>query len=241
MSVNNIEKINELTSMFNRLTINDINIIKAIINEYNIITNKVIIIQSLVRKLIVIKKLRKKKDNFTLDIIKNKIKRYNYNYLEDEKINRILSKKKIRHQNYPSEITENIVKFVIFKKYKVMGCWDTKCGDLDLMNKKIEIKGFMSSGPCSFGPTEKWNWIYFVDCRKCVKEEFIVYELKLSNDSIKWRNLILSGKKNNNIKTMGMLCDKGKGGARPRLCFKEIKKQLINDIKIIWKGNINDL
>jgi len=59
--------------------------------------------------------------------------------------------------NFPSHISENIVKFALFKKYNIMPNWDTKTGDLDLFNLKIEVKGFSSTGPSSFGPTEEWD------------------------------------------------------------------------------------
>ena len=37
-----------------------------------------------------------------------------------EELNKLLFKKKIRNQNFPSEISENIVKFAFCKKYKIM-------------------------------------------------------------------------------------------------------------------------
>ena len=72
--------------------------------------------------------------------------------------------------------------------------WDTKKGDLELLNKQIEVKGFMSFGPTSFGPTENWDWIYFVDATDFINKKFKVFEIKLSNKSNVWRNIILSGK-----------------------------------------------
>jgi hypothetical protein len=158
------------------------------------------------------------------------------------------------------------------------------------VNKRIEIKGFMSDGPCSFGPEERWDWIYFVDCKNCLEKQFSVYEIKLSNKSDKWRNIIVSGTEFDNtnipdipndmnnmkvselkklcearglsqsgskivlinkiktqepgskfgkLKLMGQLCDTGRGGTRPHICFEKIKQQLDKDIKMIWSGDIN--
>lgn len=58
----------------------------------------------------------------------------------------------------------------------------------------------------------------------------------------KLKNINIFKKENKIIKRMGDLCDSGRGGIRPRLCFDKIKKQLGNDfIKIIWSGNIKTL
>jgi len=73
--------------------------------------------------------------------------------------------------------------------------WDTKKGDLELLNKQLEIKGFMSDGPSSFGPTENWDWIYFVDGIDFINKRFKIYEIKLSNKDKRWRNIVISGQK----------------------------------------------
>ena len=63
-----------------------------------------------------------------------------------KKINIHKKKKKRRNENFPSDISENIVKFAIAKKYGVMPCWDTDKGDLIIKKKnifiQIEVKGF---------------------------------------------------------------------------------------------------
>lgn len=79
-----------------------------------------------------------------------------------------------------------------------MPSWNTDKGDL-VINKKnipfyqIEVKGFMSDGPSSFGPTENWDCIYFVDCKDFVCKKFKVYEIRLSNKSEIWENIRISG------------------------------------------------
>jgi hypothetical protein len=194
---------------------------------------RVIIIQKYIRGYLVRKQLRAQKDKMSLEVIKKILINYNQTFILYQDINKILNIKKIRNQNFPSEISENLVKFAIFKKYKIYGNWDTKCGDLNVLNKKIEIKAFMSSGPTSFGPDEKWDWIYFVDAKRHMCNRFTIYELKLKNTSSTWLNL-----KVNKNETFKMQCQAKR---RPRLCFSEIYRQLQNKFSIIFDGNIEEL
>ena len=68
-----------------------------------------------------------------------------------------------------------------------MPLWDTDKGDLIIKNKyikrviRIEVKGFTSSGPSSFGPKEQWDILYFVDGKNINKRKIKIYEIKLSN------------------------------------------------------------
>jgi hypothetical protein len=130
--------------------------------------------------------------------------------------------KKLRRENFPEYISENIVKFAIYKKYKIMPNWNVSSGDLELVKKnkkiKIEVKAFSSSGPSSFGPTEKWDHIYFVDCLRYKEKYFIVYEIKLSNIHKKWKNIKINKKQ-----TYHDVCKKEK---RPRIHFNHIIKQI---------------
>ena len=82
-----------------------------------------------------------------------------------------------------------------------MPWWDTDKGDLIIVNiagggdviKRIEVKAFMSDGPSSFGPTETWNWLYFVDAKDTLTGFFKVYEIKCSNTSEEMKNVRISG------------------------------------------------
>ena len=70
-----------------------------------------------------------------------------------------------------------------------MPSWDTNEGDLIILNKKIEVKGFMSTGPLSFGPSEKWSLLYFVNAIDFQNKNFKIYEVKLSNNNTLWSNI----------------------------------------------------
>ena len=195
--------------------------------------NKIILIQKVIKGFLVRKNNRKLKDNFTFEIIDLLLDKYNEKIQFNIEINNKLKNKKLRNENFPSEISENIVKFALLKKYKICPNWDTSSGDLELLNKKLEVKGFMSEGPSSFGPSEKWNYIYFVDCKKHFNKFFIVYEIKLSNDHNIWKNL-----KINSSQTFSDQCLQKR---RPRITFDQIYKQIPDYCKIIFNGYLSEL
>ena len=104
---------------------------------------------------------------------------------------------------------------------------------MDWVYKKLEVKCFSTKSPSSFGPKEKWDYIYFLDALDFKNKNFKLYEIRLSNTNKTWNDL-----KINRNETYKMFCDSGK---RPRIHFEEVKKQLSDNCKLIWSGNINDL
>tara|TARA_B100000424_G_scaffold269391_1_gene266234 strand:+ start:2506 stop:3117 length:612 start_codon:yes stop_codon:yes gene_type:complete len=185
-------------------------------------------------------KLSSSTDNMSHELLMELLKKYNDNLVFTENFNKLLSKKKVRNENFPSHISENIAKFAIFKKYKIMPCWDTDKGDIIISKlnlfKQIEVKGFMSDGPSSFGPTENWDWIYFVDARDTRNSQFKVYEIKLSNTSEVFRSIKLNKKE-----TYGEIADNNQRG-KLRGCFEKIfKPQLENNCNLIFDGHISQL
>lgn len=189
--------------------------------------------QALIRGFLVRKNLMKSRDKINLELVEKILDNYIQTHFLYKRINKDLSKKKIRNPNFPSEISENIVKFVIAGKYKIMPCWDIDSGDLILLNKRVEVKGFMSTGPSSFGPTEKWDMIYFVDATEFSKKKFKVYEIFLSNDCKTWSSIRV-----NKAQTYENQC---KQGRRPRISFNEIKKQIPENCKLIFDGSFAKL
>jgi hypothetical protein len=194
-----------------------------------------ILIQKIWRGYITRKNLITIKDGMTLNKLDNCLNTYIYTINFDKEINKNLTKKKIRYSNFPSHISENIVKYVIRKKYKIMPTWDTDKGDLLLINLRLEVKGSLNlfNGPPTFGPTEYWDRIYFLDGKDIMFKKFQVYEIKLSNTSEKWKNLRVNKKE-----TFFDHCQQKR---RPRLNFKEIQNQLGKDCVLIFNGFLSDL
>ena len=137
------------------------------------------------------------KDNMTLEMVYEMLITFITfnNFYEDmsSKLSGNIYKNKFRNENFPCAVSENLTKFIIYEIYKIMPNWDIKCGDLDMGDKKIEVKCFSTDTPSSFGPTEKWDYIYFLDAMNYKNKYFELYEIKLSNDSPDWRNLTISG------------------------------------------------
>jgi 5'-3' exonuclease len=200
-------------------------------NNENI--ESIIKIQSLFRR----NNIKYLKDGFTKQILEEFINKFNELYLFYNEMNTKLKNKQARKPNYPSEITENLVKFAIIKKYNVSPCWDTKKGDLCLYDKHLEVKGsidLINGGPSSFGPDEEWHRIYFVDAVECNNKKFKIYEIKLSNKSSIWKNI-----KVNKNETYQEQCLQKR---RPRITFTDIIKQIPeNFITILFDGYFTDL
>ena len=177
---------------------------------------------------------KKLKDNMTLELLERCIDNYNNTIMMEKQINTHLSKKKIRQSNFPSHISENIAKFAICKRYGIMPTWDTEKGDL-FINSQLEVKGSIDlhNGPPTFGPTEVWSHIFFVDGVDTQLKKYKVYHFPLSNDSDKWRNL-----KVNKTETYHDQCIQKR---RPRLSFKQIQSQLPNECTLIFDGHISQL
>ena len=141
----------------------------------------------------------------------------------------------LRLPNFPECISENIIKEYINIIEKRNCSSSTTCGDLKVVDGikeiKIEVKCFTSTGPTSFGPTESWDEIYFLDGINFSDKQFKIYKLNLSNDSKKFKSI-----KINSDKTYEQVCKEGK---RPRIGFKLLKDQLENDTKLVYDGLLN--
>jgi len=182
------------------------------------------------------KQMIKLHDGMTLELLRNCIQHYLNTIAHEKNMNLLLKLKKIRMSNFPSYISENIVKFTIAKLYKIIPTWDTKSGDLAIINGiRIEVKGSLNlnKGPITFGPTEEWDRIYIVDGINMIKNQYKVYEIRLSNKSEKWKNIKINKKQ-----TYYDQCIQKR---RPRIIFKELKCQLSDDCRLIFDGILDDL
>ncbi len=203
------------------------------LDYYNENSKSIIKIQSLWRK----KSIKLIKDCFTKQMLEDLINKYNDLYSYIKLMNTNLKSKKIRLPNYPSEITENLVKFAIIKKYGVSPCWNTKKGDLCLYEKQLEVKGsidLINGGPSSFGPKEEWHRIYFVDANDCLNKKYKIYEIQMSNKHEIWQNIRV-----NNNQTYQNQCLQKR---RPRIKFIDLIKQIPNTYtNVIFDGSFDDL
>jgi len=168
-----------------------------------------------------------------------------YNYYLKIKQTSNKHKIKIRLPNFQEGLSENMVRLFI-KNHEKRNCECAKIGDLQvieniknenkeelIINTKIEVKCFSSTGPTSFGPSESWDEIYFLDACDFPNNKFKIYKCNLSNNSKEWSNIMIN--KNKNYLTV---CKEGK---RPRLGFNMIKSQLKDNIKLVFDGNFNDM
>lgn len=141
---------------------------------------------------------------------------------------------KARRPNFPSEVSENLVKFYAEKYEKKNYLWKEKSGDLfdKELNQYIEVKCFSSLGPSSFGPTEKWDIIYFVDAIQFKNDFFIIYKIDLNNEEFH-KSLMVNATESSYNQCLD--------GKRPRLTFSKIQLQIPKHIKKVYTGSIQDL
>ena len=130
-------------------------------------------------------------------------------------------------------VSENLIKFCLLKNN--IECINSNNGDLLVDNKfKYECKCFTSNGPISFGPTENWEKIIFLDGREWYNDKFIIMIVDLKNTDTKWINI-----KVNKNETFKDQCIQKR---RPRICWNTLKDQISNDnINIIFEGRMEDI
>jgi len=127
----------------------------------NIKNEKAILIQRIWRGYFTRKELKKEKDNFCKEKLLKIFQIYKSYIIEIEKLNKEL-KNKIRKPNVPEALSENLVKFILQKKINICLSWNCT-GDLRNKNIYFEVKCFSSKGPTSFGPSQNFSSIYFLD------------------------------------------------------------------------------
>jgi hypothetical protein len=173
-------------------------------------------------------------DNFIVPLLD----RYVETILMHETINKSLTKKKIRNENFPSHLSENIVKVclnkLVYSDSVIKVSWNTAVGDLQFGSDKLEVKAFSSTGPSSFGPEESWTKLYFLDATNVTEKKFKVYEVDLKNTDDQWQNI-----KVNASQTYRDQCVEGR---RPRFNFKHLQKHLPEEhIVLLFDGHISEL
>lgn len=195
------------------------------------------------RRKIIIDETKELDDKYDKDRMIQRYERFKTFYLEDKKL--IEEGLAIRHQNTPEDITENIVKFIIKKYEKDDTCVWCKGIDKtlkitgDLYSKKydknvgIEVKSFTSNGPSQFGPDKKFAVLYFLDMRKWLQDEIILWKVNLNSESIDFKNIKVNKKET--------LEDQFKQGRRPHISWDNIYPQITNYCEQIYKGTFNNI
>jgi len=143
-------------------------------------------------------------------------------YKINEHINKVVGKSVIRNENFPCELSENLVMWALneLKLYDEPVVWNKlhgKPGDLSTGGKMLEVKS-CSDGPTSYGPTEKWDEIYFLDTSNFMTDTYILYRVKLSNDAPDWKRLNFSKKETFHDQCLRKI--------RPRQHFVDTLKQI---------------
>lgn len=193
---------------------------------------KIIALQRWVRGYLCRRRLSSLRDRMTLRIVLDLLHRYKQQCALINHLHEKLDSKKIRKPNFPSEISENLVKFILGAHYGIMPSWDTPTGDLHQGCIRIEVKAFSSTSPTTFGPTEAWDRIYFLDATRFQQDIFRLYECRLSHGHPLWQCL-----KVNRSETFQDHCRQGR---RPRLRFEEILSQLGSErCSLIFDGVID--
>ena len=130
-------------------------------------------------------------------------------------------------------VSENLIKFCLVKNK--INCINNNTGDLLVDNKfKYECKCFTSDGPISFGPTESWEKIIFLDAREWYDNKFKIIIVNLKNTDDNWYNIKMS-----KLETYKDQC---KQKRRPRICWNSLKDQISKeDINIIFEGKLEEI
>lgn len=152
---------------------------------------------------------------------------------------------KCRRPNIPEILSESIIKYII-KQIDPCVEFESCSGDITIKNgPRIESKCDSSGGPMSFGPTERWDYLYILIVDKFLHQGKL-YIAPYSNKSMQIRTIPMG-------KNGSTFLDKINRGIRPHVQFNIINEHLkninfplidvcdINFVKreISWKTDIN--
>jgi len=143
-----------------------------------------------------------------------------------------------RLANIPEDVTENIVKFIIRNKLGDKSCVWCKSvglpGDLhsDIENMQ-EVKSFTSDGPCSFGPTKKFDVLYFLDLRTWLQDKIVLFKVSLSHESPVWKSLKMNKKET--------FDEQAGAGRRPHISWEHIYPQVQDSCVKVYDGSFEGI
>lgn len=172
-------------------------------------------------------------DKYTAQILRRHFLTHK-NYVEGMRALRAETGISIRDPVMPEAISENIIKFIIHNHVGDTTSKWVGTGDLISENEGIqECKCFSSNGPASFGPTERWNVIYFLDARNWLQDHFELWRIPLKNISPEWRAIRL-----NATQTYG---DQALQGRRPRINWDRLYPQISTHCTRVYSGNFEGI
>jgi hypothetical protein len=99
----------------------------------------------------------------------------------------------------------------------------------------VSFRDYKSWQHISFGPTEYWDEIYFLDARDFLKNRVKIYKITLSSMNEKFQSLKVSKDE--------LYKDHCKQKRRPRISFKSINEQLGSDecFKIVFDDHVDKI
>jgi hypothetical protein len=161
--------------------------------------------------------------------------------LKIEKRNKRLGLKS-RLPNMPEEVSENIAKFIVQNhmndqtalwpkgtKGKVKLPGDLRSDSFG----RLEVKCFTSTGPISFGPTEAWDTLLFLDATDWRNDRFVMYGVSLANNDPLWEAVQISKKQ-----TYGDQC---KAQRRPRIGWGALSPQITSNCTKVFDGTFDEV
>lgn len=133
--------------------------------------------------------------------------------------------------NFPCEISENMVRFIIMNKEGDETVTRECVGDLRSDRKgKIEVKCFASTGPISFSPKPQWNVIYFLDAKKWISDDhYVCWRCDLGATDERWQGVMIN-------KTTTFATRAG-AGTRPRIKWTALYPQISEFCTKIYEGS----
>lgn len=130
-------------------------------------------------------------DPITSDIVRKLYKAFVFDETTMAEIEALVPGLHIRRTGMKMELSENIVKFAIQSKGDVSCTWGGDTGDLYSDVEGIqEVKSITAiDSPTSFGPTQPWDVIYFLDASGWRDNLFVIWRIPLANTHDFWKTL----------------------------------------------------
>ncbi len=144
--------------------------------------------------------------------------------------------KRERCPNFPEVISETLVKYA----YETLDheCTSAKGGDVYIVDigQRVEVKASgihkgKSTGPTSFGPTERWDKLVYVDCTQ--ERKVTIYEVDIPSDDSEMRTYKVS-----KTQTFDEQCVAGR---RPRFIMSKFIESHPDHVNILYAGSIRKL